>query len=228
LHESEIKEYLIDLFNGKENKLSYKDDSTINLNYPPPNLNLTEYVSFIDNSYTINNSITHTCGFATKHSISCEENTAVENTHKVKRHRRSIDELKQEYIGKTFGWLTITDIITHDKKLNCLCTCKCGNSVEKGLHAVVSGHTSSCGCFKFSKEYSEKLKSTWSTKQDVIKERSKNYSKWCKDNSDRVRQQTEHRKQTYANDPTVMQRQIASRKKTFEEHPEIQPSRPFR
>ena len=222
LHESEIKEYLIDLFNGKENKLSYKDELTINLNYPPPNLNLTEYISFIDNNYTINNNVTYTCGYATKHSASRTENTAVENTHKVKRHRRSIDELKQEYIGKTFGWLTIVDIVSHGRKLKCICTCKCGNSVEKGLHRVISGHTSSCGCFKFSKEYSEKLKSTWSTKQDVIKERSKNYSKWCKDNPDRVRQQAEHRKQTYANDPTIMQRQIASRKKTFEEHPEIQ------
>lgn len=67
-----------------------------------------------------------------------------------------LDELNKEYIGKTFGWLTVISVYKDlDKKRYYFkCICKCGKETCKPYNKVISGHTSSCGCYKFSKEYS--------------------------------------------------------------------------
>jgi hypothetical protein len=61
MHSQEIKEYLKDLFNGKENKLSFKE-SYMNNNFPSINYNIDD--SYIQDSYLFKNIMVYTCGFS--------------------------------------------------------------------------------------------------------------------------------------------------------------------
>lgn len=138
--------------------------------------------------------------------------------------RLNLEELKKEYIGKEFGWLTILDVYRDNVKGRYFfkCRCHCGKEVEKQYDKVVSGHTSSCGCFKFTKEYSEKLCKTWASKPDLIRARAEQHSIWCKKHPDNVAKRTAKRKKTYEEHPEILERQIANRKETLKNNPDIQ------
>lgn len=60
-----IKSYIRDAFNDVINTLSYRDDSTIDLNFPIRNLDLTMY-NIEQHSYTVSNRKIFTCGYAVK------------------------------------------------------------------------------------------------------------------------------------------------------------------
>lgn len=52
-----------------------------------------------------------------------------------------------EYLGKTFGRLTILEIVKTDTpKKYFKCKCKCGNELIVSLNSLKTGHTKSCGC----------------------------------------------------------------------------------
>lgn len=57
---------------------------------------------------------------------------------------KDVNELKSLYVGKTYNKLTIVDVYRLDKKWMVKCTCECGNSCDKQLGKVVSGHTKTC------------------------------------------------------------------------------------
>lgn len=38
-----------------------------------------------------------------------------------------LDKLKQQYIGQSYNWLTVIDVIRDDKYIKFICHCKCGN-----------------------------------------------------------------------------------------------------
>jgi hypothetical protein len=59
--------------------------------------------------------------------------------------------------GEKFGRLTVIDV----KDKRAICCCICGNRKEVIIHHLLSGHTTSCGCYKKSKEKANK------------------YSEWC-------------------------------------------------
>ena len=137
--------------------------------------------------------------------------------------RLDLDFLRKENVGKIFGWLTVLDVFRDEKnKIKFKCQCKCGKECIKDFGKVISNHTKSCGCFKFTKDYSCKLKSIWATKHEVIRDRADRYSQWCKDNPDKIRLSVERQRNTYLKNPDIMKRKIASRKKTLEENPDIQ------
>lgn len=116
----------------------------------------------------------------------------------------SIDELKKEYIGKEFGWLTVLDVYPGGKNIGTMftCICKCGNQIEIAKRKVISGHTASCGCYKQSKEYSSKLKCWYSEHPEECANRSIR----CK---------------AYFNRPDQRLKLSNSMKKRYESHPEI-------
>lgn len=137
--------------------------------------------------------------------------------------RLDLNSLKNENVGKTFGWLTVLDVFRDSKnKIKFKCQCKCGKECIKDFGKVLIGHTKSCGCFKFTKDYSDKLKSVWETKRDVIRDRADRWSQWHKENPDKVRLKVERRRNTYLENPDILKQQTESRKKTLEENPEIQ------
>lgn len=55
-----------------------------------------------------------------------------------------------EYIGKTFNYLTVTDIIKEDGKTYWKCSCSlCGHGIVTAVaHHIASGNTKSCGCMQ--------------------------------------------------------------------------------
>ena len=60
-----IKNYLKDLFNGKNNSLSFNDDHTLmNNNFPLANLSVIDNESYIEDYYINANSLVYTCGFS--------------------------------------------------------------------------------------------------------------------------------------------------------------------
>ena len=91
----------------------------------------------------------------------------------------NIDELKLNYIGKVFGWLTVIDVLRIDSNWFFKCKCKCGNEKIIDKKHILCGSTVSCGCYQKSKEKADK------------------YSKWCKENPDKVRSKTEKAKEYF-------------------------------
>lgn len=137
--------------------------------------------------------------------------------------RLDLEELKKEHVGKTFHWLTVLDVFRDDKnKIRFKCVCKCGKECAKDYGKVLIGHTGSCGCFKFTKDYSDKLTSVWSNKQDTIETKTAKYCKWCRDNPEKSKMRSEKQKQTYKNNPEILEKQKARRKETLDNNPEIQ------
>lgn len=54
-----------------------------------------------------------------------------------------------DLIGKQFGYLTVLrkdENCTRKRDPKWLCSCKCGNTKSISRHALVTGHTTSCGC----------------------------------------------------------------------------------
>ena len=151
-------------------------------------------------------------------------------THAVSHHlfikmsKYNINELKSLYVGKTYSYLTVLDIYKdpNRKRYFAKCLCTCGKETCKQLDKILSGHTKSCGCYKFSEEYSD-LKKQWATDNpDKVQSRIEKFKQWCKDNPDKVKEKTEKRLQTYAKNPEILQRQVANRKLTLENNPDIQ------
>ena len=64
IRKEEIISYLRDLFDNKENSLSFNDDHTLmNNNYPAAN-SMTIESSHIENSYYYRDSLVYTCGYS--------------------------------------------------------------------------------------------------------------------------------------------------------------------
>ena len=81
----------------------------------------------------------------------------------------NIEDLKKEFVGKTFNWLTVLDVFRDDHTtIMFKCQCRCGNITAVRKQYVISGHTTSCGCYKCSHEKVAK------------------YTEWCKNNPDKV------------------------------------------
>ena len=98
--------------------------------------------------------------------------------------RLNLDELKKEYIGKIFGWLTVLDVIRTDAGAYLFrCKCKCGALKDVDKKHVLHGSIKSCGCYQKSKEKADK------------------YSKWCKENPDKVKAKTEKAKEYFKEHP---------------------------
>ena len=116
---------------------------------------------------------------------------------------KDINELKSLYVGKTYNKLTVVDVYRLDKKWMVKCMCECGNSCDKQLDKVVSGHTKTCSgrihkleqnannsqLYKDNPEIGRQAGakiSQWykdKSNADIIKERSDRHRAWWNDNS---------------------------------------------
>lgn len=85
-----------------------------------------------------------------------------------KRQQRVHEEL----IGKSFGRLTVIGWATDNKNRTVYtCTCSCGNQTTVGYTDLVTGHKTSCGCFKAEKS----RESIYKTYEPLQKEKEKAY-----------------------------------------------------
>ena len=59
-----ISEYIVDLFNGIENKISTEHSGYVNNNYPLPNMQYSTLGEYVSDSYTVNKYTVFTCGYS--------------------------------------------------------------------------------------------------------------------------------------------------------------------
>lgn len=64
----------------------------------------------------------------------------------------------EEMVGKTFGWLTVLEILKEKRRGSflCLCKCKCGNLVKHVVSYIRIGRSKSCGCSHTYTSYASK------------------------------------------------------------------------
>lgn len=117
--------------------------------------------------------------------------------------RLDLNELKQEYIGKTFSWLTVIDVFRNEQSvITFKCKCRCGNVTCTRKQYILSGHTTSCGCYKKSKEKSTK------------------YIEWCKNNPDKIKEKTEKRSKTLEENPTILVNASKKQQQFWKDNPD--------
>ena len=119
-------------------------------------------------------------------------------------HKLNIEDLKKEYIGKTFNWLTVIDVIRNNKNRVCfVCKCKCGTVIEKQCNKVLSGHSISCGCYAHSKEKAD------------------NYSKYCKEHPEMIEAIQEKRKKKFLEDPDILKHSAEKHSQWYKDNPDL-------
>ena len=103
--------------------------------------------------------------------------------------KRSLDDLKNELVGKVYGLFTILDVVTDDNKVKCVCRCQCGNIRLIMPCIITKGRISSCGCIRQSKEYRNKMSNKskeWANNHpEKVKEIGSKIKQYYNDNPDK-------------------------------------------
>ena len=96
---------------------------------------------------------------------------------------KDINELKSLYVGKTYNKLTIVDVYRLDKQWMVKCKCDCGNTCDKQLGKVVSGHTKTCVARIHKLEQNAKQSQWYKEHPEIGKHAGAKISQWYKDDS---------------------------------------------
>ena len=116
----------------------------------------------------------------------------------------NIEDLKKEFVGKTFNWLTVLDVYRDSNNtIVCNCRCRCGTITITPLKAIRSNRLKSCGCFHKSREFSDKLKQWFKDNPEKVKQRSSKYIAWCNSNSDKLAEQGRRHSEWFASHSDV-------------------------
>ena len=111
---------------------------------------------------------------------------------------KNILDLEKKFVGKSYFYLTVLEVVEIDNTLKLKCQCKCGN-----IHYISYkkfGVTKSCGCYQKSDEY-KSIRKEWARlhREDLL-DNGKRYSQWCKDNPDKFNKRNENIKKSWTND----------------------------
>lgn len=130
-----------------------------------------------------------------------------------------LEELKKDYIGETINWLTVLDVVRKDNKISFVCSCKCGKSHTAYYKKILSGHTKSCGCYHRSEEKS-KIYSKWCKEHpEEVAKKSQKYKQWCSENKDKIKEKGERHSQYYKDHPEVGKNAGEKYSRWCKEHP---------
>ena len=111
---------------------------------------------------------------------------------------KNILDLEKKFVGKSYFYLTVLEVVEIDNILKLKCKCKCGN-----IHYISYkkfGVTKSCGCYQKSDEYKSIRKEWAKLHRDDLLDKGKRYSKWCKDNPDKFNKRNENIKKSWTSD----------------------------
>ena len=131
-----------------------------------------------------------------------------------------IDKLKQQYIGQSYNWLTVIDVIRDDKYIKFICQCKCGNIKTIPWNKVKSGHTKSCGCYKTSNEFANNQRQYILNRPELIFNNIEKYHAWRNNNPEQVISCNEKHKQWFIDNPDKVKAQAENLSILYKEHPE--------
>ena len=111
---------------------------------------------------------------------------------------KNILDLENKFVGKSYFYLTVLEVVDINNILKLKCQCKCGN-----IHYISYkkfGVTKSCGCYQKSDEYKSIRKEWAKLHRDDLIDKGKRYSKWCKDNPDKFNKRNENIKKSWTGD----------------------------
>ncbi len=131
-----------------------------------------------------------------------------------------LDELRKQYVGTTFNYLTVIDVIRENGVLIFVCKCKCGTIRNVCKSKVTSGHTTSCGCYKKSKEYRDRA-TQWLNDHEKVKDRAEKLKQWCKDHPDKVAERGKLHSEWYKNNPDKAAEQGRQRSQFCKDNPDF-------
>ncbi len=78
-------------------------------------------------------------------SCGCLNNAENLSSRHTERHRRKLEQLKDQFINTRFGSLVVQDVIINkDNSIVCVCKCDCGVIIEISPKRL--NHLKSCGC----------------------------------------------------------------------------------
>lgn len=110
----------------------------------------------------------------------CGKETIVEQSHLKNGHTKSCGCSRNgDLVGKTFGWLYVRELESIKRKYykHWLCVCDCGNTVIVSSTNLLTGNTTSCGCYQ---------------KEEALKRRGKNHPNWDDTITDEERKEREN------------------------------------
>lgn len=155
--------------------------------------------------------------------------------------KKTVDDLKY-LIGKQFNWLTVIDIVETEKRIKCLCRCKCGKEKLIAYSTVIHESIMSCGCYALSddvkskrskscsefwinhpdkhKECIEKRKEWVANNKDKIKECGEKLSQYLKDNPEKLAERGKKHSQWFKNNPDAVKRRSEKYRQWVKDNPE--------
>jgi hypothetical protein len=132
-----------------------------------------------------------------------------------------LEELKKEYVDVTFNWLTVLDVLRDDRNILMFrCKCRCGTIVDSRKQYVLSGHTTSCGCYKCSHEKGAKYTEWCKNNPDKVKVMADKYSQWCKNNPDKVKEKSLKRSKTLEENPDILVSASKKQRQFWKDNPD--------
>ena len=118
------------------------------------------------------------------------------------KFRLDLDSLREEYVGKVFNWLTITDVFRNDSnKIMFRCRCRCGTIKDLPKKYFHHKPPLSCGCYKFSEENSARVSEWYKSDPSRSENVSEKVSLWCKNNPNKVKERGEKYSEWYHSNP---------------------------
>ena len=137
--------------------------------------------------------------------------------------RRSLEDLRKEYVGQSINWLTILSVDPNPKGGHAICTCKCkcGKVCIKELKKVITNHTKSCGCYNSSKEKGAKNSRYFKEHPESVDSMRLHIKKWRNDNPDKVAEISKNISKWYTDNPSLVEKRCESYSKWYNDNPEI-------
>lgn len=132
----------------------------------------------------------------------------------------NIEDLKSEFLYKGFGFLVVTDIVK-ENIYKCICKCRCGKETKVDIYKLRSGHTSSCGCYSKSKEFSDKQRQFILEHPEIINSSVDKYKQWRATCLDEVTAANEKHRQWFKNNPDAVAKQADNYSKWCKDNPDI-------
>lgn len=149
-----------------------------------------------------------------------------------------LESYKASIVGRTIYWLTCIDVIYENNAYTAKCQCKCGNIKLVPASRFTKGNIKkSCGCYRYSQEFSEKqrryildrpeiiengIKKTkeWhDNNPDKVKERNKKVSNWFKENPDKVKEKERRHRQWFRDNRGIFEEQCERQRQYYRDNP---------
>ena len=133
-----------------------------------------------------------------------------------------LESYKTSIVGRTVYWLTCIDVIYENNAYTAKCQCKCGNIKLVPASRFAKGNTKkSCGCYKYSKEFSNSQREYLLSRPDLIEYSKQQTRKWKEDHHDLVQLRNKRVSDWAKNNPDKIREKEIKHRKWFEDNKDL-------